>query len=70
MTSEAYLVVAGDLWPQPEIVKRCTRCGVTEDEAKGGYVVVSPSGCAHHGTNHGETCCGHDATGPRWWWPV
>lgn len=31
--------------------------------------LVSPTGLAHHGTEWGTTSCGHDASGPDWWWP-
>jgi hypothetical protein len=31
-------------------------------------MLVSPQGLAHHSSIDGETDCGHDATGPDWWW--
>jgi hypothetical protein len=32
--------------------------------------LVSPQGVAHHvdGWHGDRTICGHDATGPEWWW--
>lgn len=49
----------------------CRRCKVTEEEIKSGYVIVSPSGTAHHGCDgDGWTDCGKDATGENWWWPL
>lgn len=31
-------------------------------------MLVSPQGLAHMSSIEGETNCGHDATGPDWWW--
>lgn len=55
---------------RPTIHRPCKRCKVTEDEVRGGYVVVSPRGVAHHGADYGMTVCGSDATGDNWWWPL
>jgi hypothetical protein len=55
---------------RPVIKGCCRRCGVTPMQARFGYVVVSPSGKAHHGEDYGNTACGKDATGENWWWPL
>ena len=55
---------------RPAITRGCRLCGVTDEEIRSGYVVVSPSGLAHHGADYGWTACGHDATGDEWWWPA
>lgn len=55
----------------PEIKAGCLRCGVTREQIDHGYVIVSPRGTAHHGCDgDGNTDCGLDATGPKWWWPL
>lgn len=56
--------------PMPEVRRGCVLCKVTDEELLAGYVVVSPTGIAHHGTDDGETECGKDATGDGWWWPL
>ena len=56
--------------PMPEVAKLCALCKVTDEEVLSGYVVVSPRGTAHHGEDDGDTCCGRDATGENWWWPL
>ena len=53
--------------PMPPVNSGCFRCGVTQEEVESGYVVVSPTGKAHHGEDNGETACGIDATGDKWW---
>lgn len=55
---------------RPEIVRGCHRCGVTAEDIERGAIVVSPSGLAHFGQDGGDTGCGIDATGDRWWWPL
>ncbi len=61
-----------DWMPMPDVTKLCSVCGVTEAEVDQGYVLVSPRGIAHHGHSWrtGDTVCGRDATGQRWWWPL
>ena len=59
--------------PMPEVQFCCHRCGVTWEEVESGYVVVSPTGFAHHGRNDGRTECGFDTAGEtyrNWWWPL
>ena len=48
------------------VVKVCAICKPDLDRA----YIVSPAGVAHHGSDYGMTDCGHDATGPDWWWPL
>jgi hypothetical protein len=55
---------------QPEIKRGCSSCGITGEDIQGHYVVVSPTGIAHQGAEYGETLCGKDATGDKWWWPL
>lgn len=55
---------------RPSIRKLCSVCNVTDADVASGYVVVSPTGIAHHGDDYGVTVCRIDATGPRWWWPL
>jgi hypothetical protein len=48
----------------------CLRCGVQQrdcDHFTG--CTVSPAGVIHFEALDGDTLCGHDATGERWWWP-
>jgi len=59
-----------ELVPMPEIKGMCSRCGVTEADVYRVAVVVSPNRIAHFGTNCGDTACGVDATGSKWWWPL
>ena len=55
--------------PMPRVARRCKRChNPTWKDVANGNVVVSPRGTAHHGQDDGETDCGIDATGPKWWW--
>jgi hypothetical protein len=56
---------------RPTIKSGCYRCKVTPEEVASGYVLVSPTGKAHHSREYyGETECGIDATGENWWWPL
>lgn len=58
-----------EIRPRPEVrgyCKRCARCWDYEDESD--YGVVSPSGVMHIGEDGGNTACGIDATGDKWWW--
>lgn len=53
------------------IEKRCSVCfrswlGPLQGDEPG---IVSPSGVEHI-AEHERTVCGHDATGPLWWWPL
>jgi hypothetical protein len=51
---------------QREVVGYCRRCFRAEpDEIE--VVIVSPDGMAHRGSDYGNTLCGIDATGARWW---
>ena len=54
----------------PHVFGYCARCQVSENDRRSGYCVVSPHGLAHQGVDGGMTACGHDATGPEWWWPL
>jgi hypothetical protein len=56
--------------PQPTIIRACKRCALSDEDVARGYVVVSPTGLAHHGADYGMTECGIDATGDAWWWPL
>jgi len=55
---------------RPPVRKMCRRCGVQQDLVERVTVIVSPAGTAHFGTDGGNTDCGIDATGDKWWWPV
>ena len=61
-----------EMVPMPKVRRGCRRCGVTLRDIASGYVVVSSSGIAHHGSEDfgGQTQCGIDATGDGWWWPL
>ncbi len=59
-----------DETPRPPVFSGCFRCRVTEEDIDNNLVVVGPRGTAHFGMDYGATKCGHDATGPRWWWPL
>ena len=52
----------------------CRRPKPTVDEATwSGHVLVAPSGCLHRQSYKDDctdTCCGLDATGQNWWWPL
>lgn len=57
--------------PKPIVKSYCRRCArawVYEREDQ--FDVVSSSGVAHIGAQYGDTACGIDATGDRWWWPL
>lgn len=56
--------------PMPPILKLCKRCGVTSADVGAVAVVVSPRRTAHLGSYDGQTDCGIDATGDKWWWPL
>jgi hypothetical protein len=62
-------VSALDETPRPEVKSGCFVCGVEEADVRANLVVVSPTGKAHFG-NGGDTECGKDATGDKWWWPL
>lgn len=49
--------------------KTCARSPEHSDVADDIYL-VSPQGIAHHTAFRDDTrtACGHDATGPEWWW--
>ena len=59
-----------EMVPMPQVRRGCQLCGVTTQDIASCYVVVSPSGLAHHGEDFGVTQCGKDATGDGWWWPL
>jgi len=48
--------------------KTCARLNERSEDAD--VYLVSPQGLAHHTDweNDDHTACGHDATGPEWWW--
>ena len=83
-TADAPTACPGDTWrewilaivaeeePMPEVKRACKRCRVTAEDVSSGYVLVSPSGTAHHSRDDwsGMTDCGIDATGADWWWPL
>lgn len=54
---------------RPYVVARCRRCKVTRADVDANRVIVSSRGYAHFAGNYGDTRCGQDATGARWWWP-
>jgi len=58
--------------PMPPVKRGCRYCQPTDEQIASGYVIVSPSGVAHHSDpqGYGETWCGHNADGDRWWWPL
>lgn len=55
-----------------EVTKVCSRCKVwgAPPISLVNFHIVSPGGMAHLAAefNEGHTACGHDATGPDWWW--
>ena len=57
---------------QREVQRPCKRCSTTEADVLSGYIIVSPTGVAHHShfDKSGTTECGLDATGDEWWWPL
>jgi hypothetical protein len=57
--------------PRPTIKRLCQRCRpkIYPGDAAANMVIVSPLGTAHWGDG-GDTQCGRDATGDRWWWPL
>lgn len=59
-----------ELRPMPTVVRLCSHCGVDESDLRFGWIVVSPRGTAHHGNDNGDTDCGLNATGDKWWWPL
>lgn len=62
-----------DQWERgrPKIKNLCKRCRprIYYGDLSGNRLVVSPQGTAHWGDG-GDTACGIDATGGRWWWPL
>lgn len=68
----------GSMWlqvpdevPQPEILRYCKRCHkrlYISGDGREFFGVVSPVGVAHVGADGGDTLCGRDATGDKWWW--
>ena len=59
-----------EMRPRPPIKANCKRCRVLDDHVKNNQVIVSPSGLAHVPWTTGNTYCGIDATGDKWWWPL
>lgn len=66
-------VVKFDVWWEAdptktrEVIGWCQTCYPMGDD--GGPVhLVSPQGLAHTASRGDMTDCGHDATGPEWWW--
>lgn len=64
--------MSDELIPMPPVRRACKRCSTTEADIESGYVIVSPSGIAHHAdwNECGRTECGKDATDDAWWWPL
>lgn len=56
--------------PRYKRVRGCKRCHVSDFHIRSRMVVISPTAVAHFGADYGETECGIDATGDRWWWPL
>jgi hypothetical protein len=56
--------------PMPPVTSGCFRCAVEPADIDIGSVIVSPTGKAHYGKTDGDTECGIDATGDKWWWPL
>ena len=51
--------------------KRCERNWESRSDVNhSAFTVISPRGTAHTGTEYGQTGCGLDATGDKWWWPL
>jgi hypothetical protein len=57
-------------YPRPDVRGGCMRCRVTPQDVDAGRVIVSPTGLAHFGQDGGDTACGINATGNKWWWPL
>lgn len=57
-------VIYEETGEEREVVGYCRVCGATPDED---VMLVSPQGVAHHAAMD-STDCGHNATGPEWWW--
>lgn len=53
-----------------DVVAYCKTCYAGRSTRREPVVLVSPQGKAHLSSLDGETDCGHDATGPDWWWRV
>lgn len=54
-----------------DVTAWCKTCQRFDPRGEEGEVyLVSPQGIAHHtDSEYGDrTICGHDATGPEWWW--
>ncbi len=59
------IVVDVDTGAEREVVRACKVCKADPSAP----MVVSPAGVAHESRDYGVTPdCGHDATGPEWWW--
>ena len=58
------IVIFEETGEEREVVKGCTICKADPTTA----AIVSPAGVAHESRGYGVTDCGHDATGPGWWW--
>jgi hypothetical protein len=61
------LVVFEETGEEREVVGYCRVCHAASEED---VMLVSPQGVAHHADwfEGDRTDCGHDATGPEWWW--
>jgi len=60
-----------DLNRSRKVIGRCVNCeqAALPTWPEGVAGVVSVNGIEHM-ADHGTTTCGHDATGPDWWWPT
>jgi len=62
------LVVFNETGEERRVVRDCKIC-LSVASCRSCCGVVSPTGIAHVSRTFGDTFCGHDATGERWWWP-
>lgn len=66
--------MSADETPMPDVKRECKACARIVPRGLTPFRVVSPSGVAHIAHRYyggdGLTACGHDATGPGWWWPL
>ena len=54
-----------------EVVGKCRVCFPPGYRSENALVyLVSPQGLEHESAGFGETDCGKDATGPKWWWRI
>ena len=66
----AGFVVFEDTGEERIVIGRCRVCYPYGAYQTLRQLVVSPNGLAHQEGYYGNTVCGKDATGDKWWWPL